>query len=69
MLTEGHLGPSVNGKRAFTLLSKDCHDQLGATQMLPKHTRCFSLTGVCVGLAKTPFSSREWIFYFTCATP
>lgn len=35
--------------------------------MLPKHTRCFCLIGVCVGLAKIPFSSGEWISFIILA--
>lgn len=65
MWTEGHRGPSVHGKRAVTLLSKDGRNQFLATQMLPKHTGCFCLIGVCVGLAKKSLSVQGSGFFFS----
>lgn len=51
MWTEGHLGPSVNGK-SFTLLSKDCCDQLLATQVLPGTHKMFFFDWYLCGIGK-----------------
>lgn len=55
--TEGHLGPSVNGK-SFTLLSKDCCDQLLATQVLPGTHKMFFFDWYLCGIGKNPFQFK-----------
>lgn len=65
---EGHWDHRLTG-RAFTLLSKDCRDQLLATQTLPEAHEMLFCDWCSCGIGKNPFSSRAWLSYLICTTP